>query len=684
MQARTFAIWQVLCAALMLCIAGGVAAQETRAPRDLLDRGSAQLVLDGPVEVGGKFDAALVFVPDDGWHGYWTNPGDAGQGISLDWDLPGGWRVGEPDFPVPETYVTGGLMNHVYEGEHALIVPIYVPAGTQEGVYPISVFGRWLTCSDVLCVPQQATLRGQVSVGADGPADPQFDRWRSAIPPKLASEARFAFTPVTLRIAIPLPAAMDPATPHVFVEETGLVDYAAPQRFSRVGDTVVAEVPRKGALQDVGRVNGIFSFGEFGFSFTAVPGDVPTGGTPIAAEGAAAGAPLILLIGGALLGGLLLNIMPCVFPILSLKALSLARAGGSEAEARREGLAYTAGVILACLALGGLLLVLRAGGSEIGWAFQLQSPGVVLVLLALAIAITANLAGLYELPAFSFSRSGGSQSAFATGLLAAFVATPCTGPFMAAALGAALLLPWWQALVLFGALGLGLALPFLLLGFVPALRDRLPKPGAWMETFRRVLAIPMGLTALALVWLAWRLGGPVFAATGLLVALALVLALIAWRRGFTLPSAIAGLGMLVAATLALQAFTPVDRSSERMVLDTEPFSESALAEARASGSPVFLYFTADWCVSCKVNENVAIEREATREAFERAGVVTLRGDWTREDSEITRFLTQRGVAGVPLYLWYPPDGPERQLPQLLAPDALVELADGVEASSPPS
>src|SRR5690606_7630987 len=239
------------------------------------------------------------------------------------------------------------------------------------------------------------------------------------------------------------------------------------------------------------------------------------------------------------------NLMPCVFPILSLKALTLARAGESEADARREGVAYTAGVMLACLALGGLLLALRAGGSEIGWAFQLQEPGAVVALLVLAVAITANLAGLYELPSLSFTRQGGRASAFSTGLLAAFVATPCTGPFMAAAMGAALLLPWWQALLLFVALGFGLALPFLLLGYVPALRKLLPKPGRWMETFRRILAIPMGLTALALLWLAWRLGGPWFAvaAAGMaIVALALLAALTRtpWTLGLPRKASVLG------------------------------------------------------------------------------------------------------------------------------------------------
>src|SRR5690606_30894524 len=376
------------------------------------------------------------------------------------------------------------------------------------------------------------------------------------------------------------------------------------------------------------------------------------------------------------------NLMPCVFPILSLKALTLARAGESEADARREGVAYTAGVVLACLALGALLLALRALGSEIGWAFQLQEPGVVVALLVLAVLITANFAGLYELPSLSFTREGGRASAFSTGLLAAFVATPCTGPFMAGAMGAALLLPWWQGLLLFAALGLGLALPFLLLGFVPPLRRMLPKPGKWMDTFKKVMAVPMGLTALALVWLSWRIGGTNFALLAGAIALAAValLFVIGRRQQGGRPIAVtAVVGFVALALVAVFALpraysdAPAGGGAESLIAAT-PFSEAALAEARASGQPVIVWFTADWCVTRKVNEGVAIEREATKAAFEKAGVKALVGDWTRRDPAITRFLTQHGAAGVPLYLWYPAGGEARQLPQVLTPDSLVELA----------
>jgi thiol:disulfide interchange protein len=394
--------------------------------------------------------------------------------------------------------------------------------------------------------------------------------------------------------------------------------------------------------------------------------------------------PLWTLILGALAGGLLLNIMPCVFPILSLKAIALARASQSEAKARAEGFAYSAGVVIACVALGGLLLALRAAGEQVGWAFQLQEPGVVVALLVLAAAITANFAGLFELPSLSVTRGGEPAGAFATGLLAAFVATPCTGPFMAAALGAALLLPTPQALLLFALLGLGLALPFLLLGFVPPLRRMLPKPGAWMERFRRLMAIPMGLTALALVWLTAQLGGRNFGGIALVLVVGVLIALfVVGRLQKAGKMAWPAFALIVAPFLAFalialpSAYAAKGAEAKISIHSPQAFSRESLARARASGKPVFVWFTADWCVTCKVNESTSIERDNVREAFEQAGVVTMVGDWTVRDPEITAFLTEQGAAGVPLYLWYAPGAatPER-LPQVLTPDLLAAQARG--------
>ena len=642
---------------------------------------------------GGTVTLAVLMQPAPGWHGYWLNPGDAGLPLMIDWTLPKDASTAALRFPVPGTLLVAGLMNHVYEHDYAVLTELSVPAGAAPGsVLTLTGKARWLACTDKVCVPEQADLKLNVTVlnatggnatGGNATArDPRFDRWRAALPAPLGSAAQFALTANALRLAVPLPAAVLLDQPHLFVLTEGAAEYAAPQQFSRSGDTLIIELPRSkfeplspAKLEAVLRLN---PAGD-GVEIAATPGVVPAAGKPLQPAAPAAGLAALLL--SALLGGLLLNVMPCVFPILSLKALSLARAGESEAQARREGLAYTAGVVLACLALGALLLALRAGGEQVGWAFQLQEPLVVAALLLLAVTITANLAGLFEFAVPGFAGDGSPQGAFATGLLAAFAATPCTGPFMAAAMGAALLLPVGSALALFGALGLGLALPFLLLAYIPALRRMLPKPGAWMNWFRKALAVPMGLTALALVWLAWRVGGVNFAAICAAAALVvvIVLAMIGRRQHRGLASAgIAGITaavIIVFGLAVLPAQVAPPGSAEASLLASKPYSEDALASARASGKPVFLYFTADWCLTCKVNEAAAIEREDTRAAFAKAGVIVLRGDWTRRDSAISRFLSAQGAAGVPLYLWYPAGGgAPQQLPQVLTPALLAGLA----------
>ena len=681
-------------ALLLLACAMPAAAQQAAQPANI----AAELIAEAPPAPGETMTVALHFRPAEGWHGYWSNPGDAGLGMQLDWNLPVGWQAGEPEYPVPHKLVLAGLMNHVFKGDYAVLVPITVPAGASMANWaPITLRADWLACTDQICVPEGADLTLQVpqTQGATNP----FDTWRAALPPMIDTTARFAIAGDWLRIAIPLPASMDITSPHVFVGQNRIsadrrMAYAAEQGFARVGDMLVAEVPLtqlfaapgagQGEFVPLNEVTGILAFGEAGngIRFEAVLGEVPTGGTRIAGE-VPVSAPLWSLILAALAGGLLLNLMPCVFPILSLKAMTLARAGESEAQAKRDALAYTAGVVLACLAIGALLLVLRAGGQEIGWAFQLQEPGVVVALLVLAVLITANFAGVFEVPSLSITGKGGGGSSFATGLLAAFVATPCTGPFMAAALGAALLLPPASALLLFAMLGLGLALPFLALGFVPALRSRLPKPGPWMNTFRRVMAVPMGLTALALVWLLTRLGGREFALVALLVTAGVVVALvITGRLQRAGKLAWPAFGLVAAPFVVFGAFAlpwsysqPVPGSAAS-IHDPTPFDDFVLMDTvQSQGKPVFLWFTADWCVTCKVNESVAIEREEVRKAFEEAGVVTMRGDWTLRDEAITRFLTEQGAAGVPLYMWYVPNRAPQQLPQVLTPSMLVELAE---------
>ena len=672
-------LWQWLIAMmlqlLVVALPGHALARETNI--------TASLIAEGPGAPGQTITLAFLMQPKPGWHGYWQNPGDAGLGMGLEWTLPAGGKAGAPQYPVPETLLIAGLMNHVYEHDYAVLVPLTLPANAAPGQrLDVAVNATWLACTDEVCVPEQGRLTTTVTVGS-GARDARFDGWRAALPAPLGIPASFAWDGAKVRIGIPLPAAVQLDRPHLFLADDRVVDYAAPQAFFRQGDLLVVELDRAkiapaqpAALNAVLRLN---SAGD-GVTLTAAPGPVKAGGERVGGE-AASSAPLGLLVLAALAGGLLLNVMPCVFPILSLKALSLARAGESEAQARAEGLAYTAGGVLACLALGGLMLGLRAAGQEVGWAFQLQEPLVVAALLLVAVAITANLAGLYEFAVPGFASAGSPQGAFATGLLAAFAATPCTGPFMAAAMGAALLLPPLPALLLFGALGLGLALPFLAIAFVPALRRMLPRPGAWMVWFRRAMAVPMGLTALALVWLASRVAGSAFAFSAALLGFLLVCALLLLGRrqrhglggGRLVLAALVAIAVI--AALGLPTVVRAPTAAATGILPAQPFSEDALAKARASGKPVFAWFTADWCLTCKVNEQVAIEREDTRAAFERAGVVVLRGDWTRRDPVITRYLAAQGAAGVPLYVWYPAGGgAPQQLPQVLTPAMLADLA----------
>ena len=658
------------------------------------DRMPVELVAEGTPQPGETWMVALHFTPSSSeWHGYWSNPGDAGLGMELDWRLPDGWEAGAPLYPLPHRLVIGGLMNHVYEGNYAVLVPITVPRNAAvANPVPIEVTASYLACTDKICVPQQAQLTLDPSRAV---SDPRFDAWRADIVPQLDSTAQFEFTPTRLRVGIPLPASTALGDLHFFLAtpELGEGDrpvYTGVQTFIREGNLLVVEMPIEQIAAPPGvelavaprpeAIEGILDLGDGrGVRLAATPGDVPLEGVKPFRGGGAEPVLWQLLI-AALAGGLLLNIMPCVFPILSLKALALAKAGGDERTARADALAYTAGVVLACTALGGAILLLRSAGEQIGWAFQLQEPVVVVGLFLLALAITANFLGVFEIP--SVAISGGAPSrggSFSTGLLAAFVATPCTGPFMAVALGAALVIQPIHGLLVFVALGVGLALPFLLVGFIPAIRRLLPRPGAWMETFRRWMALPMGLTALALAWLIWRIGGGEYLVLVLILGIAALVGL--FVTGVFQRKARSG-AMLVLAVLVLflglgTALLPQPEpqaASAESLLDPIEYSEAALAEARVSGRPVFVWFTADWCVTCKVNEGVAIEREATREAFEKAGVIAMRGDWTQRDEEISRMLTRQGAAGVPLYLWYAPGGEAEQLPQVLTPDLLVEKA----------
>ena len=609
------------------------------APVQAANHVSARLVAQSLNPAAGRaVTIAVVFTPDAKWHGYWQNPGDAGFGTRFDWKLPAGVTVGPPQYPVPQRLIISGLMNHVYEQEYALLVQLKLPRGLALGTaLPIRAHAEWLACTDQICVPESGDLSLDLKVGDEAiapEAQARFDGWWAKLPRPLEMAAAFQVEGKSLRIGVPFPASAKVEDPWFYAITENALNYAAPQKVTRRGDMLVIETQSGGKVEVL---DGVLAIGPGkGLSVRAVPAVVPAGGESVGAIGTSTGSfwTILAALGGAILGGLILNIMPCVFPIISLKALSLARAGGDENAAKREALAYAAGVIATCLALGGIILGLRAGGATVGWAFQLQQPWVIFVLLLLATAITLNLVGVFHLPSFGggdrLAQQGGVAGSFWTGVLAAFVATPCTGPFMAAALGAALVLPTVAALAVFAGLGLGLALPFLALGFISAIRGMMPKPGAWMVTFQRWLAVPMALTAVALGWLLWQ-----------------------ETVGNANP--IAG----------------IESANQRGAA----FSEAKLAALRADGKPVFLYFTADWCLTCKVNEKAAIERIEVEAAFKMAGVTIMVGDWTNGDPAITRFINARGASGVPLYLFYPKGGGEpQQLPQVLTPGMLAALA----------
>ncbi|WP_114228601.1 MULTISPECIES: protein-disulfide reductase DsbD family protein [Sphingomonas] len=668
-------------------------------------------------QAGGTITFGLRFQPQPGWHGYWTNPGDSGLAPQVVWSASGGLRFGPLRHPAPTILHVAGITSFVHAGSHVLLTSVHVPTslGTGSSV-PASAAISWLACSETLCVPEHATLTVVLTVGTGTPgADATLIRQAQADLPKVVpTPIPFERRGRTLRMPLPAGLHLQGDRTRFFPDRNGYFDAST----ARVEDGVL-HASLSGSLPAA--ITGVLADGRQAYRVRLTPvveassdGKAPA---PVPASTSAlppqasqeqgaqpqvsyhdrddAGRRALLPSSGsliappvgslavavllALLGGLLLNLMPCVFPILSLKALGLARSDGTSGEARVEAMGYTAGALFGTGALGLLLVVLQRTGMEIGWSFQLQHPATILILFLLSVAITFNLAGIFELPAMSVE-SKRTPGAFASGALAAFVATPCSGPFMAAALGSAMLLPIGGALLVFLALGLGLSLPFLVIAFVPPVRRLLPRPGPWMATFRRILALPMLATSVALVWLIGRQGGTT--AMTLAIGLAAILGTATWWMGrrqtgerprpwLPLLPAVLSMTLLILASPIRSA----DFVSAPTPAGSEPFSEARLAELRREGRPVFVDFTADWCLTCKVNEKMAIDRLETRAAFDRAGVITLRGDWTTGAPALTRFLAKNGRNSIPFYLFVRPGQRPELLPQLLTPTMLIERAD---------
>ena len=704
------------------------AGQTTAAGPQRTERIEAELVPMSAWAAPGSTAVVAVkqtIKPD--WHTYWRNPGDSGGATTLTWTLPGGVRAGDIVWPVPERQRISGLMNYGYSGVVYLPVPVEVPASARPGTsLPLTVKALFLVCSAEMCVPDELTLRLELPVReGSAPLDPRHGAAITGVlenaPRPAGIEARIVLEDGVLTLGAaggPL-AGRDPGPSYFFPFEGGVIDHPAPQtgewgpqgltlRLQPGGETRAAGL--------TGPVGGVLVTAHGAWEIRAGQGVAPAGttgsgalaaaadATP-AASGADSGTGLATLARAvlfAILGGLILNLMPCVFPILAMKAASLAASAHDVRHARRDGLAFLAGVLTTFLLLAGGLLALRAAGEAVGWGFQLQSPPVTAGLALLMLAVALNLSSVFHIGgglqgagSGPLARLPGGLGAFFTGALAVIVAAPCTAPFMAFAMGAALVMPWPMALLVFLGLGLGLALPFVAVSLTPGLLARLPRPGPWMERLKNLLAFPMYATALWLAWVFSRQTGA--EALGLLFVTGLLLALGLWlvgcgqaergfgRRGvFHLTAGVAAL-LLAGAALILAARAPAPAAGPAAAVEgagptSAPWSATAVEAALAEGRPVLVNFTADWCVTCKINERTSLSSAGLKDAMAQGNAVYLVGDWTRRDDAITAELQRHGRSGVPLYLLYSPGSPEpRILPQLLTEGVVIDALKAAES-----
>jgi thiol:disulfide interchange protein/DsbC/DsbD-like thiol-disulfide interchange protein len=664
-----------------------------------------------PVWVGLQ----ITHAPD--WHTYWKNSGDSGLPTDLQWTLPPGVTAGAIAWPTPRKFPIGNLANYGYDGTVVLPVPLTVDPGFTGSHIDVKLQATWLVCRKE-CIPEEGSFALRLPVrGSTGLHGAAFDAsFQTAPKDQPAQDSRAAPEPGFLNVALNgLPAAWRGQALEFFPEAAGLIEPGQPWTQAWDGERWTARVPlsphRSDSPDRLALVVAQASPAGQGPGSPGVRLDVPVQGTwPAAAPlpaavpealqaaldanaaRATAATPAVgatsLTLGaallGALLGGLILNLMPCVFPVLAIKVLAFAQHADNRRAHRANGIAYTAGVVLSFVALGALLLGLRAAGEQLGWGFQLQSPGVVAALAVLFTLIGLNLAGLFEFGSVLPSRIASLQArnpttdAFLTGVLATAIASPCTAPFMGASLGLAIALPAAQALAVFAALGLGMALPYLLASWVPAVARALPRPGAWMATFRHLMAFPMFATV---VWLLWVLGqqSGIDGAAALLMLL-VVLALQVWAlglrgRGRTV---IAGLSLVGLAWLGwtigpnvtrLQDHTPGQAVATAVEgVSWQPWSPQAQAELVAQGRPVFVDFTAAWCVTCQYNKRTTLADASVLGDMAGKNVALLRADWTRRDPAVTAALASLGRNGVPVYAIYK----NGQTPQVLTEVLSVE------------
>ena len=668
----------------------------------------AELVADRvSITPGGTLHVALRQAIQPQWHTYWRNPGDSGQATTLTWTLPAGWRAGEIVWPTPKRLKIGPLMDYGYEGEVLLPVTLTAPASAQAGqTVTLKTDAEFLVCKDI-CVPESANLSLDLPVTAT-PGAPD-SKWAGPIAASLAHApapgaltAAMTATAAAIKLSVVGAAIRGGDFPdaYFFPYDPAAIDHPQPQTIERGPQGLTLSLAPGSAFKS-GKppavLAGVLSLGGQAYEISAAPGPALAGSAGEGAPSAASGGPAKfgVAIAFAFLGGLILNLMPCVFPVLSMKAASLASHAHTPRQARIQGLAFMAGVVASFLALAGSLIAARAAGEAVGWGFQLQSAGVVAGLALVMLLVALNLSGLFEVGAglqsaageLGGAESGGALGAAFTGALAVAVAAPCTAPFMAGAIGFALTQGPVVALSIFLALALGLAAPFTALAFAPGLLRLMPRPGAWMEGFRKLLAFPMYATAAWLVWVFSQQAGTL-ALAGLLAG-AVLTGFAAWLYGVAQrrqmvgahSASVYGLAVIV---LAL-AFTaglwpePGAPSGQASVatttegLPSEPFSPERVAQLQAQGKPVFVNFTAAWCVTCQVNERVALSGSKVADAFREAGLVYLVGDWTNRSAVIAKALTDQGRAGVPLYLMYPAGGGAPVvLPQILTESIVID------------
>lgn len=692
------------------------------------DHVTAKIVAEpGTLTPGSTLWVMLHLKIKEGWHTYWKNPGDSGQPPEITWELPDGVSAGAIEWPYPEPLPYGPLLNYGYSHDAYHLVPITLASNWTEGK-PVDLKAtvNWLVCADI-CVPESGSFNVSIPT-ADTPQQTSLDaallfqEARAKLPVEMDWSAGFAKAgdKFILEITGPNLQSGNIKKATFFPNEWGLVEPSAPQALNaRANGLSLALTP--GQKPDTKKFDGVLVLTEAvadgpvtrAFKISArhdenIAAAAPVGALPINLSGDSAGSAndlgFLTAVLFAVLGGIILNLMPCVFPVLSMKAMALIRHAEKDmSTVRLHGLAYAGGVLLCFAILAGALIALKSGGQSVGWGFQLQSPIFVAAMAYLFFLLGLNLSGVFDVGGSLLgagsglaARSGYSGSFF-TGVLAAIVSTPCTAPFMGVALGYALTQPAAQSIGIFLALGVGFALPYLVLTFVPALVRLLPRPGAWMERTRQFLAFPLYASVAWLIWVIAIQTGPngVFAALGGMVLIGFAIWLWTLARGSgaggSIVARVLSLGSVagaIALMVGLTALAPGSSVTRMAAGQTangptyESFSADRLSALRAAGTPVFINMTAAWCITCEVNDRVALASKTIANRFDDLGIAYLKGDWTNGDPEITALLESFGRSGVPLYVLYGPgDAKPVLLPQLLTETIVLNALQNLSTKS---